>query len=358
MFKGNIVSDWGLVERMGGIDNPKVAHAIRGALNHFLAEPTTPPFKAAAQAFANTGDTTTARSAFIQAFGTSGDFPTSVLEVLDKYRLTTYFDTGYEQVFDMMDMRSSNRNGFDILDVNSGLTFAKVPEGQKAKIYKMEGTKASVTLGMYGGGLGWSRRLFDDREYWTIEDNAIFFRNKAYSSKAQDFYDLIDAVAATYDLAWQAVTGAVPTTNENYVPIRDINTINKACENILLRLTGNANGTDDLGMGVTPASEFIILAPIQLIGRIRRALGMVQQPVAGSTTQLNYNVRPVYSMMLESSTEFYVILPKNKIKGANRMDLTIFSDFDIESYTDIAVGWQRYGGAIGEIKQIVRCSTS
>ncbi len=357
-MKGNVVSDWALFEKMGGIDNPACARALRGSLNRFLVEPNTVPFKAAAQAFADTGDVNIAKSTFIQAFGTSADFPASVLEVLDKYRLTTYFDTGYEQVFNMLDMRGSNRNGFDILDVNSGLTFAKVVEGEKAKIFKMSGVKASVTLDMYGGGLHWSRRLFDDKEYWTIEDNAIYFRNKAFSSKAQDFYDLIDGVAATYDLAWQAVTGAIPTTNENYVPIRDINTINKACENILLRLSGNANGTDDLGMGVTPASEFIILAPIQLKGRIPRALGMVQQPFASSTTQANYSVRTVYSMMLASATEYYVIYPRNKIKGANRMDLTIFSDFDITSYTDIAVGWQRYGGAIGEIKQLVRCSTS
>jgi hypothetical protein len=351
MYNGKIVSDWGYVERMGGIDNPGTRHLIRGALNNFLIQPTTAPFRAAAQAFASTGSSESARSALIQAFGTSADFPTSVLEVLDKYHQLTYFDTGYEQVFDMMDMRNSNRNGFDIMDVESGLTFAKVPEGQKAKLYKMSGEKVSVTLDMYGAGLGWSRRLFDDREYWTIEDNAIEFRNKAYSSKAQDFYDLIDAVAATYDLAWQAVTGSVPTTNENYVPIRDINTINKACENILIALK-------DLGMGVTPQSEFIILAPIQLKGRIARAMGMVQQPFAGSTNQLYYNVRPIYSLMLESSTEYYVIFPKKKIKGANRMDLTVFSDFDIEAYSDIAVGWQRYGGAIGEIKQIVRCSTS
>ena len=62
--------------------------------------------------------------------------------------------------------------------------------------------------------------------------------------------------------------------------------------------------------------------------------------------------------MLVDTTKYYVIFPKKKIKGANRMDLTIFSDFDIEAYTDIAVGWQRYGGAIAETKQIVRCSTS
>ena len=350
-MKGKIISDWGFVERAGGIDNPETRRLIRGAMNNFLIQPTTPPFRAAAQAFATTGDALTARSALIQAFGTSQDFPTSVLEVLDRYHQTLYFDTGYEQIFDMMDMRGSNRNGFDILDIESGLTFAKVPEGMKAKLFKMSGAKATVTLDMYGGGLSWSRRLFDDKEYWTIEDNAIEFRNKAYESKAQDFYDLIDAIPVTYDLGWQAVTGAVPTTNENYIPIRDINTINKACENILIRLM-------DLGMGVTPASEFILLVPIQLIGRIRRALGMVQQPFAGSTTQLNYNVRPIYTMMLTSATEYYVIFPKKKIKGANRMDLTIMSDFDIESYADIAVGWQRYGGAIGETKQLSRCFTS
>ncbi|MDD4984346.1 MAG: hypothetical protein PHQ43_00955 [Dehalococcoidales bacterium] len=350
-MKGLIVSDWGKFEQAGGLENPTARKMLRGALNKFLTMPNTAPFKAASQAFASTGDPVQARSVLVQAFGTSGDFPTSVLEVLDKYHQLTYYDTGYEQIFAMMDMRNSNRNGFDILDVESGLTFAKVPEGEKAKLYKMSGEKTNVTLDMYGAGLSWSRRLFDDREYWTLEDNAIEFRNAAYESKAQDFYDLIEAVPATYDVAWQAVTGSIPNTNENYVPIRDINTINKACEEILLR-------THDLGMGVTPASEFAILSPIQNKGRISRALGMVQQPFASSTTQLNYNVRVVYTLMLTSTTDYYVILPKNKIKGANRMDLKIFDSFDPEAYADIAVGWQRYGGAIGETKQISRCKTS
>uniref|UniRef100_A0A6M3L180 Capsid protein n=1 Tax=viral metagenome TaxID=1070528 RepID=A0A6M3L180_9ZZZZ len=355
MYRGKIVSDWGMFEQMGGIENPTARNMVRGALNHFLAEPTSPPFRAAAQAFANTGDVSKAQSVFqnacIQAFGTSGDFPASVLEVLDKYHQTLYFDIGYEQIFKILPMENSKRNSFDILDVTSDLVFSMVPEGLKAKIFKMSGEKTTVSMDMYGAGLGWSRRLFDDEEYWNIEDNAIQFRNKAYESKALNHYALLEAAPATYDLAWQAVTGAVPNTNENYVPIRDINTINKACENILIRL-------QDLGMGVTPASEFIILAPIQLIGRIRRALGMVQQPFAGSTTQLNYNVRPVYTLMLVDTTVFYVIFPKNKIEGGNRMNLTVFSDFDIEAYTDIAVGWMRYGAAIAETKQIVRCSTS
>jgi len=351
MYKGKIVSDWGLFEKMGGLDNPAARNMVRGALNRFFVEPLTPPFKAAAQAFASTGDVTQARSALVQGFATSQDFPATVLEVLDKYHQTLYFDTAYEQVFKWFDMRNTHRNGFSITDVISGLTFAKVPEGMKAKLFKMSGKKVDVTLDMFGAGLGWSRRLFDDEEYWTIEDNAIEFRNKAYESKAQDYYDMIEGIATTYDRAYAPVTGAIPNTNENYVPIRDINTINLACEEILLRL-------QHLGMSVTPGSEFLILSPIQNIGRIRRAIGMVQQPFSSSTTQLNYNVRPAYTLMFTNTSDYYVILPGNKLQAANRMDLTVFSDFDIEAYTDIAVGWQRYGGAIGELKQITRCKTA
>jgi hypothetical protein len=345
-YKGLVVSDWDKVN----IFTKKGQDELTGALNYFMRLPDSPPMKAAAQAFRETGNVGAA-IAKLQAFATSGDFPTSVLEVIEKYHLTDYFDTAYEEAFDIRDFTGSRRNGFGITDVESGLTFAKVKEGEKAKIFKVSGTKVEVTFDMYGGGLSWSRRLFDDMEYWTLEDNAIAFRNQAYKSKAQDFYDLIDAVPATYDLVWQAVTGSIPATNENYQAIRDINTINKACENILTR-------TKDLGFGVSPATRFLVVAPHQLMGRISRALGIVQQPFSSSTPLSTYAIRPVYSLMLADSTKYYVLLPKLKMKGGNRMGLTIFTDFDITAYTDLAVGWQRYGGAIGEIKQLVRCSTA
>jgi hypothetical protein len=349
-YRGQVIPDWGRFEKMGGVGNKAARNLLLGAVQAFVLEPVRykAAFTSAAQAFANTGD----KNLAMQAFAEAGDFPTSVLEVMQRYQQLTYFDTGYEQVFNMLDFRNTPRNGFDILDVTDGLSFKKVVTGEKAQIYKMSGAKVSVTFDMYGGGLGWDRKLFDDREYWNLENNAIAFRNKAYSSKAQDFYDLIDAVAATYDLAWQAVTpAAVPNTDKDYNAIRDINTINKACENIL-------TNCKNLGFGVNPNSEFIILAPIQFKTRLPRALGIVQQPFAGSTAFAAYNTRIVYTMMLADSTKYYVILPKQKIVGATRMDLTIFSKFDPESYSDIAVGWQRYGGAIAEIKQIVRCSSS
>jgi hypothetical protein len=56
--------------------------------------------------------------------------------------------------------------------------------------------------------------------------------------------------------------------------------------------------------------------------------------------------------MLQNSTRYFVILPKLKLKGGYRMDLTLFSDFDILSYTDVQAGWMRYGGCIGDLDQI------
>jgi hypothetical protein len=36
------------------------------------------------------------------------------------------------------------------------------------------------------------------------------------------------------------------------------------------------------------------------------------------------------------------------------MDLTMFANFDMLSYTDAAAGWMRYGGAVGDTDQVAR----
>lgn len=351
-FKGTIVPDWGRFEKEGGVESPKAQQMLTGALKTFMSQPETSEFRAVAQAFAHTGDIHKAVASVQANYATPANFPTSVLEVLKKFQLTTYFDTAYEQVFDMRDYRDSNRNGFEILDVQDTMAFALVPIGMKAKLYTMSGEKVTVTFNAYAAGLSWARILFDDREYWTLENNAVAFRNKWYSSKATMFYALIDAVAAAQNVAWQAVSPAgVPNTDKDYNAIRDINTINYACQNILINCRNK-------GYGITPNTPFVILAPIQLKGRIARALPIVQQAFANSTERLYYNVTPYYTLGLSSSSVYYVILPKQKIIGANRMDLTIFTRFDEMSYSDHAVGWGRYAGAIGDAQQIQRCSTA
>jgi hypothetical protein len=331
-MKGLLIKDWNKFD----YSNPDHKSLLVKNLGKFLSEPDrNPEIKSTL--------------AKIQEFGSPQDFPTSVLQVLDKYHLTTEYDNGYEQIFKVQDFSGSNRNGFDILDVESGLTFDKIPIGGKLLVHKMWGSKAHVYFDFYGGALGWHRQLFDDQEYWTIEDNAIEFRNKAYAKRAQVFYQLIEAVGATGALAWQnPVPSTLPNTADTYTANRDIQTFNAAAQQILLAVAGKGYGVSSQN------AQFIILCPEQLRGRVRLALNLQQQAFGGSGSLANYRFVPITTTMLARSSYAWVILPKNKLVAGYRMDLTMFANFDMLSYTDAAAGWMRYGGAVGDTDQVAR----
>ena len=288
--------------------------------------------------------------AALQAFGGPGDFPAAAHQILEKFHATPAYDMGFEQIFDIRDFTQTNESGFDILDVEDGLTFAKVALGDKALIFKMAGSKVSVDFDLYGGGLGWSRLLIDDKKYWTLEDNAVAFVNKSAQFKAACYYALIDAVAAAQNILWQApVPAALANTAETYTANRDAQTLNLAAQTIF-------TAVKDKGYGVTPSNTtLLILTPLQLIGRLNRALGLLLQGYNGPA-MIDYKFNMVPTTMLTAVDKYYVCLPKIKAKGGNRMNLTIFNKFDEEAYADVAIGWMRFGGAIGDQEQFKRCA--
>lgn len=332
----NIIKDWSKVD----FGNPQHRKKVFGALQAFVAAP---------QAVARLKDK---MALHLQAFGSAGDFPTRINEIIEKFHLTTMYDDAWQQVFKVLDFTGTNESGWDILDVEDGLTFKKVPIQGKAQVYKMAGSKTSVDFDLYGAGLGWHRTLIDDKKYWTLEDNALAFRNKYYADKAAVFYALIDAISSTYNVTWQnPLPSTLANTNDAYTANRDAQTLDYAAAALISDLK-------DKGYGVTPKSQFVVLAPHQLQGRLNRALGYVLQAFAGSPAQLTYNFRLVTTSGLSSSTVYYVCFPGAKAQAGDRMDLTIFNKFDEEAYTDVAVGWGRYGGAIGDSEQFRRCATS
>lgn len=330
-MKGRIISDWSQVD----LKSQSGRELFMGAMNHFLKTP----------------DRAEVRMA-LQHFTLSGDFPAEVTQILEKYHLTPSFDEGWQQIFDVRDFTGTKATGFDILDVQSGLTFNHVKPGERIKIYKMSGDKVTVGFDMYGGALGWHRTWFDDNTYWLVEDTAIEFQNKAFQKRAQIFYSLIDAIPSGQNLAWQdPFPAGLANTDPNYGAVRDYRTINKACENILLAVK-------DKGYGVGDAAQFRILAPIQLKDRITRALGVANWGLSQGFPGVQYNVTPQYSMMLSASDKYYVCLPKLKCKAGIRQNMTMFGEFDIMTYTDKAAAYMRFGGAIGDIEQFQRCATA
>jgi len=287
----------------------------------------------------------------LQYFATLNDFPATPKEVIDKYHEIPLYDNGFEQIFNVRDYSGSRRDGFSILTVQSGLTFRRVKTGEKLYVYQMSGDKAYVYFDYYGGALGWHRTLFDNQDYWTLEDNAIEFRNEAYRIRAATFYALLEAAAnAKVLIAWQAHPDTVAAGVRGYLAGRDAATMNLAAQTILLACANK-------GYGISPQSaNFIILAPLQLRGRIKQALAYQYDNVAGSPRQVDYNFTPVITTMLAGVNQYHVILPKKKLVAGYRMDLTTFTDFDILSYTDTVAGWMAYGGAVGDTDQIERCA--
>lgn len=331
-MKGRIVKNWAVVD----IENREHRKKVFAALNHFLAQTERKDVKAA-----------------LQHMATQGDFPASVLEVIAKFQLTKQYDNAWERLFEMRDFTTSNRDGFSITDVGDGLTFELIPKGEKVKIGKMAGVKATVNFEMYGGGLGWHRTLFDDKEYWTLENNAIAFNNKWLHKRALIGYALIEAIGSGQNVTWQAAAPSVATTDANYLALRDMATINYACRLILTDLK-------DKGYGVDVTSLFELVAPLALRERMMRALGLLNAGVAGTAMKgVNFNITPSFTMNLTTNqTDYYVGIPGQKSIWGTRMDLKVFDKFDIESYSDIAVGWARLGGAIGDTQQIRRCASA
>jgi hypothetical protein len=327
---GILIKDWSKFEWK----NPAHIKALYKNAGKFIAGPSSDEYRMA-----------TAR---IQEFGSPQDFPTSVLQVLDKYHLTQPYDTGWQQIYKDINLTGSSRNGWDITDVESGLTFEKMVIGDKLVPKKMWGTKNHVYCDFYGGALGWHQSLFDDQEYWTIEDNAIEFRGAAFKKQAQVHYALIEAVAATGAVAWVAHPDAVASGTPGYHAGRDITTMNAAALQIY-------QAVESKGYNISPGGVvFKVLTPLELQGRVKQALAAQLQPFAGSIGMANFSFQPIYTNMLVDKTHAWVILPGNKLQSGRRMDLTMYEDFDMLSYTKNAAGWMRYGAVIGDTDQVAR----
>ncbi len=334
-MKGQIISDWSKVR----FSDPAHRAKVFGALQAFMLAPLREDDKVRRQ---------------IQAIAQQGDFPALINQIIEKFHAVPYYDTGFEDIFDIRDFTGTNEAGFDILTVEDGLAFSKVPVGGKAEIFKMAGARVSVNFDLYGAGLGWFRTLIDDLRYWTLEDNAIAFRNRAYHDKAAAFYALIEAVSSLKDILWQAAPDGLATGTATYLAQRDAATFNAAALAILKDIK-------DAGYGLTPQNAmFTILHPVDMTQRVQNALNLMLQPFALSTLATQaYKFKPLPTMLLtQSSSDCYVLIPKIRMKGGNRMNLTIFNRFDEESYSDIAVGWMRFAGAIGDTRQVRRCKMS
>lgn len=358
-MRGQIINDWEKVDHEKLFDpdkkDPKHQKQVMEALQFFFALPNrTIPTK-----FAKNKKFLAKRAEFekarMQYFATLNDFPATAKETVDKYHQLAVYDNGYESIFNIRDFTGSRRDGFAIDTIQSGLVFRRMLTGEKLDVYQMSGDREFVFFDYYGGALGWDRKLFENQEWWTLEENAIEFRNEAFRIKAATYYALLEAVSAAkggaaVDIPWAASPDGLAVGTRGYQAQRDAATMNNAAQTILLACQAS-------GYGISAQNvSFVILAPIQLRARIKRALA-VNYDVQGGTQVIDYNFSTVFTTMLTVTDHYWVILPKRRIVGADRMDLTTYADFDILSRTDTVAGWMAFAGAVADLAQMERCNT-
>lgn len=298
-----------------------------GAINYFMRQPLEVQKKLL--------------KAGVAQYTSTSEFSDEVRALIDKYHLgLAEVDLGWQAFFDVRDFTNTNVPGFRVREVSSGLSFEKRPEGGRAKIYSITGSEVYVTFDTYGGGLEFDQAWFQDQEWWLLEDSAAEFRHAWYRDKATTFYTLIGAISSDNNIAYDT-TGADTLQ-------KDINTLNTAAADLISKLS-------TAGYAVTATTKIKVLSPIQLKGRLERALAAVHlvSGISGASTKVEYNIEPVYSSnVLDNGSlttdKWFMAVPGLKNKVGEKMPLTVFTNFKPESFVTTAVGWGRYGGYLNE----------
>lgn len=287
----------------------------------------------------------------LEQFTTRGDFPTDAYPSMEVLRRDVPADMGWTAIFKPLDFTAGNgaagEAGFDVMAKGSGVVLAEVPVGQKAKVYQAQGDSIRVPFVLYGGGINYHRTLIQDGRWWDLDDTFLELRNAYYTMLASAHYALVDAIAATYNVAWQNPTpAALAATDYNYVASRDANTINAA----VLQIITNANKWAGIGKD-TP---YVVLAPLALANRMKRALGIDTY----GNRLVDFNVQLVTTENLAASNVFYVAPYQAAGRSGMRLDYEIEFSREVLAYAESAVAWSRFGAAILSEAVIARCATA
>ncbi len=304
------------------------------ALQEFMAAPARMPrrFRAALREMVTAGDHPA--GAALQAY-------------IDRFLITPgEADFGWREIFAVHDPMTAAdqlvKSYFKVLNVTSGIIFERRLPGEPAKFKTINSAEATVEYLMWGGGVSIERVWWDDQDYIQIGDLLTMFREAYYYGQAGYMYGLITAVSSGQNFS----TGADLTAK-----------INGACAAIIRALQGK-------GYAVNANSEFVLLFPPEQWGNVDAVLAVQNEAALTQTTsktRLKYRMRPVPSVHVPASgtgSGIYVILPKGNLKAGIRMDLTLFGNFNVSTYTDDIAGFGRDAGIVGDVDQVRRIPLS
>jgi len=252
-------------------------------------------------------------------------------------------DMGWMGLFDLVDLRNSPHDHFDIDDTNAGITFTQIKPG--ATIKKVTGiteSRSQCYYVTYGAGLGLLDDWITKQMFWRIDEAIAEFRAKHFDQQAAVHYSLFTAQGAGIETAF--------TTD-------DATTLNAAASTILRNLR-------QMGYGVGQNTNFKIVCAPEKVGRIQRLLMAQQgsQLVAFGTMKepMAYTVDAVIAstQIPANDTGYYLILPGKKLKRGLWQDLSVEQQRNAAQRSTDWYASSQYNAILGDANQVRRVKYS
>lgn len=258
------------------------------------------------------------------------------------------FDLGYQPCFRDVPL-GTNQDSWDVYDVQNGLTFRLIPEGDRIQVDGLSGSVVTCHVDYYGGALGWTDKMLRYRKVAAMVDMALIFRNRFWENKANNHYLLLATAAALNVTTYQ---GAVADGQLR----RDIQTINEAA----FVLT---NRCKNKGYGDMAAARLIMYANPKDKARINAAFAATtqyMQAALGKAEVVNWSIDVVYTYNSNIVTDHPIlILPGNKIQAAEDMPPTTFNvPKDPLTLNTVQSVWSIYGAAVADTDQCQKMNLS
>jgi len=248
-------------------------------------------------------------------------------------------DTGWMQLFDLVDLRNSPHDHFDIDDTNAGITYTQIkPGAQINKRTNISESKLSVGYLTFGAGLGIQDDWITKQMYWKIDEVIGEFRANWYDTMAQQHYGLFTAIG----------TGI----NQNFAT-DDATTFNASAAVLLRNLR-------TMGYGVGQNTGLKIVCAPEKAGRLQRLLvaqqsanlvqfGTFKEPIAYTVDALITSV-----WIPANDLGYYLLVPGKKIKRGLWQDLSVEQQRDASARATDWFASGQFNGAIGDTNQVVR----
>lgn len=339
--------------KLKGMSDAERLETLAGAISFELEKPRLCLELAKTQALSNVKGVAAAnnspvtferiKSFLSMKYGTPSDNPilTTVSNDIEQFfhENMPEIDMGYTALFDLVDLRNTTHDHFDIVTTNAGLTYTQRKPGQEVKI-RRNITEASTTVTYleFADGLGLLDQWLQFNQFWNIDEAVAEFRAKAMEQKAALHYGLLTALGAGVNQAFDT---------------DDTKTFNAAAAAILRAVRGK-------GYAVSQNTGFYIVCAPEHVGRIERMLtaqrgsAMVDYGTVGEP--ITYRVEGIISTteVPAASTGYYLVLPRHKMKRGEWMDLHIESARNIYVSARDMVGREQYNAAIGDTDQVKR----